>query len=363
MIYSFHCIYAILYHYMISISEINTKPTALSFANRFVPITTEQLCISEPIAEFIHTVVSGKYSIGARNSIILRAPTGRGKTTLLNMMQEKARSEGIDVLMVDINTLNMPQSSLDAIVGHSKKSSIKYKLILLDNIDVCDNDYQNNISRYIDVFSNTLFVSSATICYNMDTSLRTKSNIVGIPAYTTDEVVSLIETILDKVVDIPHGMSNECISNIAIKSSHNMRIVINSIETIYLFNVSTEKQLVDTVVEEITNINMDDHIRWFLACARMDDFVGANETVVHMIRGGKSNIDILFSIFDYIVKNAVLSDIENLRITGIIGKYIVHFNTQDDRMYMSFIIHDMMQVLHCTDSHCTDSRCTDSRCT
>lgn len=320
-------------------------PKALSFARQFMPNTMEQMCISKPTNDFIDAVISGRYIMGTRNSIIIRAPIGRGKSTLLSMMQERANEAGIDVLMIDINTLNMPQSSLDAIVGHSKKSSVKYKLVLLDNIDVCDNDYQNNISRYIDVFSNTLFVSSATICYNMDMSLRTKSNIIGIPPYTTDEVVTLVNTMVNEMIDIPHKISEKCISNIAGKCSHNMRIILNCIETIYLFNVTTGKQLDDTVVEKITNINMDDHIHSFLTHIRNKNITAANEIVVRMIRGGKSNIDILFSIFNYIVKNNVLSDVENVRLTGIIGKYIVHFNTRDDRMYMNFVIHDMMTVL------------------
>jgi replication-associated recombination protein RarA len=323
----------------------NARPTTLSFARRFVPATMDRMCISPPIAKFIDRIVAGSHPMSTRNSVIVKAPAGRGKTTLMNMIQAKARESGIDVLMIDINALNMPQSTLDAVTEHSKKSSTKYKLVLLDNIDVCDNDYQNNISRYVDVFANTLFVSSATICHNMDTSLRTKSNIVAIPAYTTDEISHTIETIFDQITEVSHQMSKACIASIAIKSSHNMRTILNCMETIYLFNVTTGKPLDDEVVREITNINMDDQIRKFLARVRGGEFEAANRSVLHMAHGGKSNIDILFSIFNYIVKNPVLTDIENLRITGIIGRYIVHFNARDDRMYMNFVIHEMMRIL------------------
>jgi len=255
-----------------------------------------------------------------------------------------AAESGIHTHIVDVNSLILTNAVFDGIINHSKSASVKYKLVLIDNIDVCDNDSQNNISRFIDAYEKTVFVSTATVCYNMDESLRTKSNIVPIQTYTLDESREILNEMIHKMLP-QHKITPVSIDNLIKKCDHNMRAMMNYIETVYLFGMSGEHVVGDTTIDVITDVNTCDSITQFLYCLRHNMFTESLEIVEQMTARGKSNIDILYSIFEYITKHQILTELENLHITKIIGKYIAVLNSCDDSIYMSFIVNDMMKVM------------------
>ena len=321
-------------------------PTSLSFARTFAPKTMADLRIAKPIMGLIENLVSGNYPIHVRNSIILKLPKGRGKTSLCSIIYRMALAEGIHTYLVDINTLTLSNSVFDGIIAHAKSASVKYKLVILDNLDVCDNDSQNNISRFIDTFEKTIFISTATICYNMDESLRTKSNIASVPNYTMVESREILDGMIGTMLGRKHNnISSVAMDNIIDKCDHNMRAMINYMETLYLYGMTSDRPVDDATINVITDVNMDDSIGDLLTCMRGDMFSESVDIIGGMTMRGKSNIDILFAIFGYIVKHPVLSDVENTRLTRIIGKYIVVLNSCDDSLYMNFIVNDMMKVL------------------
>ncbi len=323
----------------------NTIPTSLSFARTFEPQTLEDLLVDASIIDLIETLVSGTYPTSVRNSIIFKVPKGRGKSALCSIMNRMALERGIFTHLVDINSLVLSNAVFDGIINHAKSASVKYKLVILDNIDTCDNDSQNNISRFIDVYKNTIFVSTATVCYNMDESLRTKSNITSISNYSMTESRTILYRMLETMMVHKHQITHVSMDNLIDKCDYNMRSMMNYIETVYLFGMTGDHVVGDEIIDEITDVNINDSIGKFLDCVRHDKFDESISIIDQMTAKGKSNIDILFSIFGYISKHSVLTEVENIRITQVIGKYIVVLNLCDDSLYMSFIVNDMIKVL------------------
>ena len=143
-----------------------------------------------------------------------------------------------------------------------------------------------------------------------------------------------------------HRISPHTMTNLIKKCDHNMRSMMNYIETVYLFGMTGEHLVGDDIINVITDVNTDDSIVQFLECLRNNKFAESLEIIERLIARGKSNIDILYAIFEYITKHQSLTELENLHLTKIIGKYISVLNSCDDSLYMSFIVNDMMNVLH-----------------
>jgi hypothetical protein len=335
---------AVKYNSIPQTNDPRKIPVSLSFARTFAPESLERLRLTDPVIRFINRLVSGTYDLMAGNSIVMKLPKGRGKTSLCAIMTRMAAERGVLVHFVDINTLILPCAVFDGIINHAKSASVKYKLVIIDNIDMCDNDSQNNISRFVDAYPNTVFVSTATVCYNMDESLRTKSRIAAIPNYSMTESTEILTGMIDAMMP-QHAITPTAMENLIRKCDHNMRSMMNYIETVYLFGMTGEHMVGDDTIDRITDVNMDNLIHDFLDGLRRDAFADALDVIGRMTARGKSNIDILYAVFEYIRTHPVLTEVENLRLTKIIGKYIVLLNSCDDSLYMTFIVNDMMKVL------------------
>ena len=240
------------------------------------------------------------------------------------------KEQGISYYRNDVKTFCQTACSITS----------KKKILILDDIDLIHEHSQQVFRNCIDKYSDNIhFIASCTNTQKVIESLQSRLNIIKIKPYEKQHIIKIMKKI-SKIENIE--LSNEVEEFIISISNNSIRILINYLEKIKLFNKPLSLQ---TAAKLCTNIPFDEFNKYTILCKSDKNIDAAIRILYNLFNSGYSVMDILDNYFLFIKSTDLLNEDEKYQIIPLLCKYITYFyQIHEDQIELAFFTNNLIKL-------------------
>lgn len=227
-----------------------------------------------------------------------------------------------------------------ALVGSNRR---RKKTIVVDDMDMVNEQSQHVFRNFMDNYKNNVqFICTATNEHKVIESLQSRLYLISLESPNDLMLSSMFHQVCAKEkIDLEDKESIE--SLILSRSNHSMRVMLNDMEKLRLFDSRIDLQTADSLCSLIATSHFENYLELILA----QDYAGALELLFEIHDFGYSVIDILEYLYHYIKTTHSLSEEQKYDIIPVFCKYITIFhNRHEDSIELVFFTIAMYRVLN-----------------
>ena len=270
-----------------------------------------------------------------------------GKTSLINVLINTYYDndkETIDKNTLTINCLreqgiNYYRNEVKTFCQTKGLVKNKKKIVILDDVDTINEQSQQVFRNCLDKYSNNVhFISSCNNIQKVIDSFQSRQIIIKLNKFTDNAMIN----IYDKIVSSEKIILDDDIKHFLIKNSANTpTILITYLEKIKLLgNVE-----LDTVIENCSNININDFISYTELCLNKN-LKDANKLLMKIYDRGFSVMDIFDNYFQFIKKTDLVCEETKYKIIELLCKYITIFhNIHEEEIELALFTNNLISSI------------------
>ena len=327
---------------MTTTPPIEKQPT---FITKYKPYFLHEFCMDDKTNHIIRTL----FEIDDLNTLFIGSP-GSGKTTLLYALIREyfglsktanipetnilfinnIREQGINYYRNEMKTFCQSHSSI-----YGKK-----KLIIIDDIDNINEQSQQVFRNYIDKYSHNIhFISVCTNIQKVIESIQSRVHIIQIKSPLKQDIENIMNYIIrqEKIC-----IDEEAKEYLLYISNDSIRILINYLEKIYLYDAPISYELCVKICSTISAKKFEEYVCFL----KKGESRKAIQIMYEITEYGYSVIDILDYFFSFVKSTPSLSETEKYRIIPFLCKYITIFNKiHEDTLELALFTNNLSEMI------------------
>jgi DNA polymerase III delta prime subunit len=308
-------------------TQIQHRPTLKPhFISKYKPTCIRNFCMDPKIKSVLHTLLE----IDDLNILFL-GNTCSGKSTLLTilireyygltptqpipennlMFINNLKEQGINFYRNEMKTFSQSYSSI-----YGKK-----KMIIVDDIDTLNEQSQQVFRNYIDKYRHNIhFISVCTNIQKVIENIQSRLHIIRIHPPSQDQIREMLHTVIQQETLTITPETQEFLLGYC---KHSIRILMNSLEKIYILNRPVDLPLCMSLCTDISFSQFEQYID-FLQTGNLNNAIQIMYSI-HDI--GFSVVDIYEYFFTFLKTTAVLTEDQKYKIIPFLCKYITIFHS------------------------------------
>jgi DNA polymerase III delta prime subunit len=301
-----------------------TTTIPITFVAKYKPTNINDFQLKHELNLVLNTL----FEMDDLNILLIGEPNS-GKTSLLNallnnyysghppdnniMYINNLKEQGVSFFRNEMKTFCRSHSSIFG----------KKKMIVVDDMDNLNEQCQQVFRNYMDKYGrNVSFITTCTNPQKIIESLQSRLHVLKISPLSEEQIVVIMDTII-RCENIQ--LDENAKQHILQISEHIVRNVINNLEKVYLYSMSSSEPVTAEVCKQLcSNISMQQFELYIQSFE-----LGLREPIqilYAMHDYGYSVIDILHYFFIFVKTTALLDEQQKYQIVPIICKYITIFH-------------------------------------
>jgi len=285
---------------------------------------------------FIGNASSGKTTI---LYAILREYYGLSKTDSIPetniLFINNLKEQGINYFRNEMKTFCQSHCSI-----YGKK-----KIIVIDDLDTVNEQSQQVFRNYIDKYkSNIHFISACSNIQKVIESLQSRLHIINIQPPTLGQ----IQECMDRIIEIEGiRIDAESCEFLVKKSNRSIRNVINNLEKIYIYGLSTPAPNITLeICKQLCSTISVSQFEEYIKTLQTGGLEKAIRILYDIHDYGYSVIDILEYFFSFVKTTELLTEDEKYQIVPLLCKYITVFhNIHEDCIELALFTNNVYKIL------------------
>lgn len=312
-----------------------------TFISKYKPYYLNDFCMNDKLMTILRTL----FEIEDLN-ILFIGSSGSGKTTLLyNLIREyyglsktsnipetnilfinNLKEQGINYYRNEMKTFCQSHSSI-----YGKK-----KMIIIDDLDTINEQSQQVFRNYIDKYKHNIhFISVCTNIQKVIESIQSRVHIIQLQPPNVDEVKNIMNYII-KQENIQ--IDEESKEYLLLISNDSLRVLINYLEKIYIFNEDINIEICKRMCSTISIQKFEEYIE-LLKTGQLQKGINIMYEIYDQ---GYSVIDILDYFYTFIKITEKLDEETKYKIIPFLCKYITIFNKlHEDVIELAFFSNNL----------------------
>jgi DNA polymerase III delta prime subunit len=319
-------------------------PLQPTFILKYKPYLIDDFNLDPKLRASIKTL----FEIDSLNLLFI-GNSNSGKTTLLYAILREYYKLGRNSSLPENNILfinNLKEQGIQYFRNEMKTfcqshSSIygKKKLVIIDDIDNINEQSQQVFRNYIDKYKHNIHFIS--VCSNIQKVIESIQSRVHILQIHPPSDKNIRET-MQKIVDSENiNIAEEAKEYLLQISNHSMRILINHLEKMYIYNQHIDLELCKKLCSNISFQQFDLYFEKLL----QGNLVGAVDILYRIHDYGYSVIDILDYFFAFLKMTNEIRDEMKYQILPYLCKYITIFhNVHEDRIELALFTNNLYKL-------------------
>jgi DNA polymerase III delta prime subunit len=316
-----------------------------TFITKYKPYFLNEFTNDEKMSNIVRLLLE----IDDLNTLFIGS-TGSGKTTLLYALIREyyglSKTDNIpetNVLFIN----NIKEQGINYFRNEMKTfcqshSSIfgKKKMIIIDDIDTINEQSQQVFRNYIDKYNNNIhFISVCTNIQKVIESIQSRVHIIKIEPPNCQQIENIMNYIINQEGIIIDEPSKKCLLTL---SNNSIRIVINFLEKIYIYEKPVDYDLCIKICASISIQKFEEYIK----CLKDKNIPGAINIIYEISDYGYSVIDILDYFFTFIKLTNYLDESTKYKIIPFLCKYITIFNKiHEDTIELALFTNNLSEIM------------------
>jgi len=283
-------------------------------------------------------------------NLLLVGNTNSGKTTLLHALIREyyqlqpdsnipennilfinsLKEQGIQYFRNEMKTFCQSFCSI-----HNKK-----KMVIIDDIDNINEQSQQVFRNYIDKYKHNIhFITACTNMQKVNESIQSRLQIMKIPNFSTEQNILLMNKIIHNENLTIDEESKQYLLHTSNKS---IRLLINLLEKIYIYNNPITLDVCRKICSNISNDKFENYFTYL----KKYNIQEALKQIYYIHDYGYSVIDILDYMFAFIKITDMLTEEVKYQIIPILCKYITIFhNTHEDSIELALFTNNVYDII------------------
>lgn len=323
-------------------TPIEKQPT---FITKYKPYFLHEFCMDDKTNHIIRTL----FEIDDLNTLFIGSP-GSGKTTLLYALIREYFGLSKNTTIPETNILfinNIREQGINYYRNEMKTfcqshSSIygKKKLIIIDDIDNINEQSQQVFRNYIDKYSHNIhFISVCTNIQKVIESIQSRVHIIQIKSPLKQDIENIMNYIISQEKICIDEEAKDYLLSI---SNDSIRILINYLEKIYLYDAPISYELCVKICSTISAKKFEEYVSFL----KKGESRKAIQIMYEITEYGYSVIDILDYFFSFVKSTPSLSETEKYRIIPFLCKYITIFNKiHEDTLELALFTNNLSEMI------------------
>lgn len=316
-----------------------------TFITKYKPYFLHEFCMDDKTNNIIRTL----FEIDDLNTLFIGSP-GSGKTTLLYALIREYFGISKNMTIPETNILfinNIREQGINYYRNEMKTfcqshSSIygKKKLVIIDDIDNINEQSQQVFRNYIDKYShNVHFISVCTNIQKVIESIQSRVHIIQIKSPTREDIENIMNYIITQEKLVVDEETKQYLLSI---SNDSIRILINYLEKIYLYDSPMNYELCAKICSTISAKKFEKYISFL----KKREIGMAIQIMYEITEYGYSVIDILDYFFSFVKSTNTLSETEKYNIIPYLCKYITTFNKiHEDSIELALFTNNLSEII------------------
>jgi len=218
---------------------------------------------------------------------------------------------------------------------HNKK-----KMVIIDDIDNINEQSQQVFRNYIDKYKHNIhFITACTNMQKVNESIQSRLQIMKIPNFSTEQNILLMNKIIHNENLTIDEESKQYLLHTSNKS---IRLLINLLEKIYIYNNPITLDVCRKICSNISNDKFENYFTYL----KKYNIQEALKQIYYIHDYGYSVIDILDYMFAFIKITDMLTEEVKYQIIPILCKYITIFhNTHEDSIELALFTNNVYDII------------------
>jgi len=319
--------------------------TKSTFITKYKPYLLKDFSMNENLYDIFSFFLKGDFL-----NLLLVGVSNSGKTSLVYaLMREYYELDNVSVFpennILIINSLKEQgiqyfRNEMKTFCQSSCSIRNKKKIVIIDDIDNINEQSQQVFRNYIDKYKHNIhFIMACTNIQKVIESIQSRLHIINLPYYTKEQNILLMNKIITNENIIIDDESKEYLLHI---SNNSIRILINYLEKIYIYNEAINIEKCKNICSNISNEYFEKYFQYIIN-KELDKSIN----IIYEINNfGYSVIDILDYLFGFIKLTNILNEDIKYQIVPILCKYITIFhNTHEDPIELALFTNNIYQLI------------------
>ena len=265
--------------------------------------------------------------------VLILGDSGTGKSTICrNLIHTYYGVNHEDVMQISSLNDQGIHFYRNEVRTFCQTTSVKKKMIVLDDMDAMVESGQQIFLSYMDAFPRILFVITATCPVKIIQGIHSRLLTLRLDPFSN----TYLREELTRISKLEGLEVDDAAADLLVtRASNSMRTMMNCLEKIILLGKGLTRDTVDACSTLDSRV-----VEAFSEAIEKRDEYEAVDLVLGIHRDGYSVMDILDAYFHY-VKHSSLSDVRKYDIVRVIAKYIAIFNQHEHVIELIFCVHDL----------------------
>ena len=283
-------------------------------------------------------------------NLLLVGNTNSGKTTLLYALIREYYNLQPGAVIPETNILfinSLKEQGIQYFRNEMKTFCQSYcsiynkkKMVIIDDIDNINEQSQQVFRNYIDKYKHNIhFVTVCTNMQKVNESIQSRLQIMKIPIFSLEQNTQLMNKIIQNENITVDDESKQFLLH---TSNNSIRLLINLLEKIYIYNKPITIDICRIICSNISN----DKFENYFTCLKNYNISDALSQIYFIHDYGYSVIDILDYMFAFIKLTDILTEEVKYQIIPILCKYITVFhNTHEDSIELALFTNNVYDII------------------
>ena len=314
-----------------------------SFIVKYTPKTLDEFNLEENTYKIINTLMLiddiNIICIGNRDS---------GKTCFLEILLKEYYGENVNYMENVLYVNNSKEQGIQYYRNDVKsfcqtKSSIfgKKKFVVLDDLDLMNDQSQQVFRNFMDNYKNNVFfIASCTNIQKILETLQSRQYLLHLNNVDDTKMLNMCNKIIENEII---NITDEAKSFIIKISNYSLRILMNYLEKIKIYNDHVDLQLANKLC---TNIDFNDFSN-YLNHINNENIQHAINILYELYDKGYSVMDILDEFFSYLKLTLLLTNDIKYKIIPYVCKYIhIFHDLHEDEIELALFTNNLYKLIH-----------------